>query len=107
MVALCFASAPGQAYGTPRLCVMSDLEDVSLTGHLWGAVLARIPAAEHQLSLLRSILFNAEQAAMREGRPYRDLRLLGDEIDTLKEMLHKKVEVVVQRLALEEAGSSG
>ncbi len=81
--------------------------EVSLTGRLWGAVLGRIPAAEHQLSLLRTEIFEAEMAALRAGRPVADLRALGVEIDTLKDLLHEKVELVVQRLAIEETGSSG
>jgi len=46
-------------------------------------------------------------AALRAGRPVADLRALGVEIDTLKDLLHEKVELVVQRLAIEETGSSG
>jgi hypothetical protein len=84
----------------------SGSEDVPLAGRLMGAF-ARIPAAEYQLSLLRTEIFEAEMAAAAAKRPTADLRALGDEIDTLKEMLHEKIEVVVQRLALEEAGSSG
>ena len=71
------------------------------------SALARFPAAEHQLSLMRSEIFEAEMAAAAAMRPTTDLHALGDEIDTLKELLHERVEVVAQRLALEETGSTG
>jgi hypothetical protein len=84
----------------------SGSEDVPLAGRLMGAF-SRIPAAEYQLSLLRSEIFEAEMAAEVAKRPSGDLRALGEDIDALKEMLHEKIAVVVQRLALEEARSSG
>ena len=84
----------------------SGSEDVPLAGRLMSAF-ARIPAAEFQLGLLRTEIFEAEMAAAAAKRPTSDLRALGQDIEALKDMLHEKIEVVVQRLALEEARSSG
>ena len=82
---------------------------VPLTGRLYGAY-ALIAAAEQQLSQLRSEFIEAEGAAVAADRPTNDqrlLRVLGEEIDTLRALLHEKVPFVEQLLALDEAGSRG
>jgi hypothetical protein len=79
---------------------------INVAGHLWGA-LAQVEGVKFRLAEVRSALFNAEEAARRVGRPYEDLRALGDEIDTLKGLLDEKVGDVLQRIAMEETKSLG
>jgi hypothetical protein len=78
----------------------------SVAGHLLDAV-RQVEDAKLHLALVGSALSHAQEAARREARPCRDLRILGAEIDILYDLLDEKEADVIQRIALEETGSFG
>ena len=70
-------------------------ETTTLAACLWGA-LVEVERSLFRLALVRSAFNSAEDAARREGRPSRDLDMLGAEIDILKDLLYEKARRVVQ-----------